>query len=380
MNLSFGLFLAPLSAEFGGGRAAVSLAATVNLLLFGLTQPLFGRLIDTRGPRRVMVIGLGLMALGTLGSASATALWQVDVWYGVFTGAGATAAGVLTISVLVLRWFSENRGTALTLISTGASLGQALFYQLAAVLILTLGWRMTYVVFAALVLALVPACLWLVRNDPPGVAGTPLRPREEAPATLGAAMRGATFSLVAGAYLACGFTDFMITTHLPALAVDVGLTPAVGARALSVLALGNVVGLLLAGRLADRVGNRLTLGAVYAVRALALTSLAFVAGQPSLYGFAFVFGLTFFTTAPLTAAFVGELYGLAMTGRVFGALGLIHHLAGALGAWMAGAMFDWRASYLPVFLLGALVVYAAALLTWWTPSAAAEHETSTARP
>lgn len=376
VNLSFGLFLAPLSAEFGGGRGSVSLAATVNLLLFGLTQPLFGRLIDTHGPRRVMVTGLGLMAFGTLGSALATRLWQVDLCYGLFTGAGATAAGVLTISVLVLRWFSENRATALTLISTGSSLGQALFYQLAAVLIVTLGWRTTYAIFAALLLALIPACLRLVRDSPPALSPAAARPHGAGPATFRAALKGPAFSLLAGAYLACGFTDFMITTHLPALAMDIGLTPGVGARALSVLALGNVAGLLLAGRLADRIGNRLTLGAVYLVRALALTSLAFVGGRSSLYGFAFVFGLTFFTTAPLTSALVSDLYGLALTGRVFGALGAIHHLAGALGAWLAGAVFDWRGSYLPVFLLGAMLVYAATTLIWWTPSAAPARETS----
>jgi MFS family permease len=181
---------------------------------------------------------------------------------------------------------------------------------------------------------------------------------------LGALVVRPTFLRLAGAYLACGFTDFMITTHLAVLAVDRGLGAMTGARALSILAVANVVGLLLAGRLADRAGNRTTLVVVYLVRALALTLLWFVSGATGLYTFAFLFGLTFFTTAPLTSALVNELYGLALTGRVFGAANAIHHLAGASGAYLAGEAFDRTGSYLAVFVLGAAMVYAAIVLTW----------------
>jgi hypothetical protein len=80
--------------------------------------------------------------------------------------------------------------------------------------------------------------------------------------------------------------------------------------------------------------------------------------------FAVLFGLTFFTTALLTSALVNERYGLALTGRVFGAANAIHHVAGATGAYLAGEVFDATGEYLPAFLLGAAAVYAAAVLTW----------------
>ena len=67
---------------------------------------------------------------------------------------------------------------------------------------------------------------------------------------------------------------------------------------------------------------------------------------------------------PLTSALISELYGLALTGRVFGAANAVHHLAGAAGAYLAGLVFDATGSYLPVFVLGAVMVYAAAALTW----------------
>jgi MFS family permease len=367
VNLSFGLLLPAVSAEFGGSRAAVSLAATANLMLFGLTQPFFGRLIDAVGPRRVLVAGLALMSLGALATSQASALWHLYLSYGVIGGMGFTGAGILTISVLVLRWFHQGGGAALTMIATGSSVGQAVFYQGASWLIATLGWRATCAVFGGVLAALIPACLWLVRDDPTtaraGGAAAPDRPATAA-APLGGIVTGRPFLLLAGAYLACGFTDFVITTHLAVLAVDRGLGAVAGARALSVLAVANVAGLLLAARLAGRAGTRTTLVVVYLVRGLAMTWLWFVAGHAGLYAFAFLFGLTFFTTAPLTSALVSELYGLALTGRVLGVANAIHHVAGAAGAYLAGLAFDATGSYLPVFVAGAAMVYAAAGLTW----------------
>lgn len=362
VNLSFGLFVTPLAGEFGGSRAVVSLAATTNLLLFGVTQPLFGRMVDAAGPRPVMVLGLALMAAGNLAMSGISAPWQLYLAYGVLGGAGVTGAGILTVSVLILRWFRQGRGTVLTVIATGSSLGQAIFYQGAAWLTQAHGWRTTYLVFGAILALLAPVCWWLVTDDPPGEtcdAGA-----APAPTGLPGVLTGHTFGLLAGAYVACGFTDFMITTHLAALAVDRGLGTATGAHALSLLAIANVAGLLLAGRLADRVGNRSALVAVYLVRALALSLICVVGGRGGLYAFAFLFGLTFFTTAPLTSALISELYGLALTGRVFGAANAVHHLAGATGAYLAGQVFDLTGSYLSVFALGATTVYAATVLTW----------------
>jgi MFS family permease len=286
VNLSFGLFLAPLAAEFGGGRAAVSLAATANLMIFGLTQPFFGRLIDAVGPTRIVISGLALMSVGAFLMSQASALWHVYVSYGLLGGTGFTGAGILTISVLVLRWFRESRGAALTLIATGSSLGQAMFYQGASWLIAAEGWRTACAVFGALLAVLVPVCVWLMADDPPGTDAIPPAAGAGGATGLDAIVRAPTFLLLGGAYLACGFTDFMITTHLAVLAIDRGLGLISGARALSLLAMANVIGLLLAGRVTYRVGNRFALVLVYLVRALALTLLWFLGGEAGLYVFA----------------------------------------------------------------------------------------------
>lgn len=358
INLSFGVFVAPLAAEFGWSRSAVSLAAAVNLILYGVAQPFFGRLIDVYGPRRVVVTGVALLGAGNLLMSTTSSLWQLYVFYGLLGGAGFTASTLLPVSILVMRWFPRRRGIALGAIATGLSLGQALFYQLAAILIVQRGWRATYMVFGALLLALVPACVLLIRNAPDGAAveTTPAR------APVWPALRSRAFVLIALAYLTCGFTDFMISTHLAPLANDRGLGNEVGARALSILAVANIAGLLAAGRLADTVGPRRALLAAYAVRAVAMTLLPFAHDATGLYVFAALFGATFFTTAPLVSGLVNEIYGMAMTGRVLGAVNVVHHLAGASGSYLAGVVFDARDSYLSIFLVGTVMVYGAVVL------------------
>jgi predicted MFS family arabinose efflux permease len=102
--------------------------------------------------------------------------------------------------------------------------------------------------------------------------------------------------------------------------------------------------------------------AAYVVRAVALTWLPFVGDAAGLYVFAALFGATFFTTAPLMSGLVNEIYGMALTGRVLGAVNVVHHLAGAGGSYVAGLVFDVRQSYLPIFVAGAVMVYVSVLL------------------
>jgi MFS family permease len=364
VHFSFGILFKSILLELGSDRSTLALAVTASLLANALGQPAFGALVDRFGPRRVILASMALLAAGTGLVAAADRPWHVILLYGVVAAVGYTGSGILPISVHIARWFPGERGFVTAVAACGFSLGQLVFAQVAAGLVAAVGWRATYVALAGiLVTFLAGIAVWL-RDAPPAAAGQPLGAspataagpslsRRDALATVG--FWGLTLGLVG-----CGFTDFLLTTHLAPFATDLGLSTGVAANALSLWAAANVVGILLAGGIATRLGTRTALVLTYLVRASALFWLPRVREEWQLYVFAVLFGATFFTTAPLSSTMVGQLFGPAHHGAIFGAANFFHHTAGALGSWAGGLAFDLTRSYTGIFLASGVVVLGSA--------------------
>ncbi len=369
VNFSFGILFKPILQEFGGNRATLSFAATVSLGIYAVAQPFFGSLVDRYGPRRVILPSMALMALGTGLAGLAEATWQLILLYGVVASVGYTGTSILPISILISRWFPGQRGFVMAVGACGFSLGQLVFTQVAAYAAVGMGWRRTYLLMTVLLVLFLAVFLAWLRDPPPGMAA--LGSAVPAMGFAGslsrrAAMGTGAFWWMTGGYVWCGFTDFLLTTHLPALATDLGLSPTVAANAVSIWSAANIAGILVAGSFADRFGSRLALVFTYLLRSASLVYLLTVRETWQLYLFAFFFGSSFFTTAPLTATFVGNLFGPLYQGAIFGAANMIHHVGGAVGSYLGGLTFDRTRSYSAIFAASAVLVAASAISTWLT--------------
>ncbi|HEY7141915.1 MAG TPA: MFS transporter [Methylomirabilota bacterium] len=374
-NFTFGVLFRPILDELGGDRSTLALAATLSLLVNALSQPTLGALVDRLGPRRVILAAMTLMTVGTALASRVSAPWQFIALYGVVIAVGYTGCGILPVSVHVSRWFPGERGFVSALAASGFSLGQVTLTQVAARATAVVGWRDTYLLLAAMLGAGFVIFHFTLRDAPPAPAetnpaGNARRPGPptDAPAGVRSLDRRAALGTVAFwgltvGLMGCGFTDFLMTTHLAAYATDLGMTPAVAANALSLVGAANVLGILLAGSVATRIGTRRALVLTYALRATALFYLPLVREPWQLYLFAAMFGATFFTTAPLSSTLVGQLFGPAHHGAIFGASNFFHHSAGALGSYAGGLVFDLTGSYRPIFLLAALLVVGSAGVT-----------------
>jgi MFS family permease len=367
VNFTFGILFKPILNELGGDRATLSLAPTASLVMYAFSQPFFGSLIDRFGVRRVILPSMALMAVGTGLVPLAGSPWQLMLFYGIIASTGYTGTGILPVSILVTKWFPGRRGFAMAVAACGFSLGHLVFTQGAARVEGALGWRWTYALMAALLVGFLAVLTgWL--RDPPrmpvasGLPGPPIAPAVSTKRR--AAMGTGAFWWMTSGYMGCGFTDFLITTHLAPFATDLGLAQAVAANAISLFAAGNIAAILVAGLLSDRFGSRRVIVATYVLRATALFLLLFVRETWHLYIFAILFGATFFTTAPLSSAFIGELFGPAFQGSIFGTANMFHHVAGALGAFSGGLVFDLTHSYTPIFLASGFMVVGSAVTTW----------------
>ena len=374
---AFGVFVVPMSEEFGWSRSIISLAATIGFLVNGLSQPVVGRLFDTFGGRKVILASLATFGFTTMFLAMTFHILFLIAVFGVLMSIAWSGASLTTTSALLSRWFQRKRATVLSLSTAGASAGGLLLVPLAMVVLQRTDWRLTWVVLGALVLVVaLPLAFIFLQDDPTDLGllpdgdqpSTDDRQRNPARAVAGplesnswhAALRSWPFWQLAGAYGVCGFTTAILTTHFIPYAIDRGIAPSTAASAFGVMNGLNVVGVIVMGMLADRCGRKNLLALVYAGRGGAYALLLLAPDPRGLWGFAAIAGFSYWATAPLTTSLTADVYGLRTLGILSGVTFLIHQVGGAASIQFAGLMRDLAGSYtLPYTVAGVLLLPAA---------------------
>jgi len=378
LRSAFGVYIKPMEEEFGWTRGALSGVAAVSLLLLGAAGPLAGRLADRWGPRRVIVGSLALLGASTVGAAFAESLWQMYLTIGAMMALGAGGLGLATGSALAARWFETRRGLVIGIAGGGMSAGQLVLIPLATVLTLWFGWRTSFFVLGLALLAFVlPLGAWLIRNDPEdrgtrpyGAAGAPLTAAQAAAAhaagrvTLTEAATTPQFWLLVATFFVCGYTsNGMVLTHFMPHALEHNFTPLQASSALGVMGAMNIVGTIGSGWLCDRFGRRGPLATYYFLRGVSLVFLLHVQDVPSLYLWAAVFGLNYISTVPPTTTLTANIFGRFSVGELSGWIFFSHQVGAALGAALAGWIFEWTGSYDTAFATAAVMGLLAAGLT-----------------
>lgn len=156
----------PLEGELGWSRAAISFAVSVGLLLYGLSGPVAGWLMDRFGPKRVVLFGLAVIGGSTLAGAAMTQLWQLNLFWGVLSGIGTGVVAPVLGATVANRWFVERRGLVLGIFGAAASAGQLVSVPALMWLVVAVGWREGTVYLAIVTLLILIPVLFLMRDDP----------------------------------------------------------------------------------------------------------------------------------------------------------------------------------------------------------------------
>src|SRR5438128_11552057 len=160
-----GPFLKPIVADLGLDRASFSLVIALSLFLYGVFGPLVGLALDRFGVRMTASVGTVLLVLSLVLTALVRNVWEFAAVYGVLLPLGLAVTGPVIASGVVARWFSRRRGTALPVLGSASMTGMSLLVPAVTWLVLTTGWRTTYVVIAIMVLAVsLPLCIWVLRH------------------------------------------------------------------------------------------------------------------------------------------------------------------------------------------------------------------------
>jgi MFS family permease len=367
-----GPFLKPIVDDLGLDRASFSAVIALSLFLYGVFMPLAGMALDRFSVRVVTSAGTVLLAISLVLTAMVHGFWQFAVVYGVIVPLGLAGTGPVIASGVVARWFSKRRGTALSVLGSASMTGMSLLVPGVTWLILTTGWRTTYVIIAGAVLVLVlPLCLWVVRDSPESVgltadghapsAGTGAGAPERV--TAGDALRTLAFWQLAGSFFTCGFSMSLLSAHGIPMLTDHGYTPMFASWVLGVLGGSSIGFTVMLGALSDRLGRRPVLAAIYAGRVFIFAGFFLIRDNPlAILAVAVLGGITMAGTGSMTSALTADIYGRFSVSSVFGLIFLVHQTGSALGSWLAGALFETTGGYgaayalACVFLVGAAIV------------------------
>ena len=377
-----GVLIIPLEREFGWGRAAISLAVSINLFLFGLCGPFGAAIVDRLGMRRVLVTALLVLSVAVGATTLIRESWQLQLLWGVVVGLGTGAMAGWLAATVANRWFAQRRGLVTGILTASNATGQLVFLPLLASLVVWFGWRTAALLVAGVALAVTPLVALVLRDYPQDAGLRPYGDDDRAPAvrpprptgnpfgtaltTLSRSARSRDFWLLAGSFYICGAsTNGLIGTHLIPASMEHGIQEVTAAGFLALIGIFDLVGTTMSGWLSDRFDSRRLLFWYYGLRGLSLLFLPYAYGT-GLFGlglFVVFYGLDWVATVPPTVRLTADIFGKDRVGTVFAWISASHQLGAASIAFGAGALRAWLGDYQAAFMTsGVLCLVAAGLV------------------
>jgi MFS family permease len=361
---TFGFFLPPMTEAHGWGRDVFALALAIEMLLWGASQPFAGALADRFGAVWVLIGGAVLYIVGTVWMVYATTPLELHLSAGVLIGLGLGGCSFALVIGAFGKLMPENwRLLSFGLGTAAGSFGQFLFSPLAVALIGQFGWQNTLLIFAGMLLTILPLSLMLAAPRRGSSATSHYVPGQTAVQALAEAMGHRSFVLLVIGYFTCGFQLFFITVHLPAYLVDRGLPAEIGGWTIAVIGLFNIVGSISSGWIANLMPKRYLLAVIYFTRSIAIA--AFIALPPSPAAtliFGAVMGLLWLSTIPPTSALVAIMFGSRWLTMLLGIAFFSHQVGGFLGVWLGGVLFETTGSYDAIWWGSILLGVASAII------------------
>jgi MFS family permease len=350
------VLMIPLEDAFGWGRDQISLAISINVLLFGLTAPFAAALMDRFGIRKVVMCALTTVGLGAASTVFMTQAWHLVALWGVVVGIGTGSMALVFAATIANRWFVTNRGLVIGILTAASATGQLIFLPGLSALAADHGWRAISITVALGAFVMVPVIALFLKERPTDIGmkpyGAPMNwvepPRNTTNAavvaieSLKSAMKVRNFWFLTGSFFVCGLsTSGLIGTHFIPAAHDHGMGQIAAASLLALVGVFDVVGTLASGWLTDRVDPKKLLFFYYFLRGVSLfllPSILFTTVHPSTLVFVIFYGLDWVATVPPTVILCRTVLGPERATVVYGWVFAAHQIGGSIAALGAGIL------------------------------------------
>ena len=378
---AFAVFLVAVTGEFGWSRGLASGALMLGSVLWTLSAPLIGIVLDRLGPRIVLPSGALLMAAGFLISGLANSIVEFYLGMGVLMGIGFAALPMTAQATFLSNWFIRRRGMAIGTAASGIGIGILLVVPWTQWLITTYGWRAAYFMLAGLLAFIVaPLNYFFQRQSPeemnlkPDFGETELgfRPGRVHGAAAGGpslreALRSWRFWSFAAGVLAGAIPLHMLLIHQVAALSDAGFTKELAALGLGLIGLFTAPAMIVMGLMADRLGRQTSyaLGSASLMIGIFLLMMIRDAGQLWLfYLFPPFVALGFSSRQSIYPTIAADLFHGKAFGAIIGVVSLFIGAGAGIGPWLGGVLHDWTGGYGEAFWVAQATAAASVLFIW----------------
>jgi len=358
-----GIFFEPMLTEFGWTRVVLSGVYSLWIFLLTLFGIGVGRLTDKFGPRSVVTACSLFLGLGFFLMSRISAIWQLYLIYGVILGIGMSGLWIPVIAT-VARWFAKRRGMIIGIVLSGVSVGMIIVPPLATRLIITYGWRTSYIAIGIVAMIVAALAAQFMRRDPAQVGqlldgGNELKAEsldlQTGDLSLREAVHTRQFWMLCGIFGCLWFSTDAIFIHIVIHAIDLGIPVASAANILAIIGGASIAGRLVIGSIADRIGHRPALLMGFTLLIGSFLWLLEAKELWALYLFAVIFGFGFSGLGVLESPLIAKLFGLASLGIILGSIEFVSMGFGVISPILAGHIFDITGSYQLAFLICATI-------------------------
>lgn len=351
---AFGLYLVPMSHEFGWGHNVFSLAIAMQNLIWGAVQPITGAFADKYGSKIVVAVGGALYSIGLLLMAVSSTGLMLNLSVGLILGLALSATSFpVLLSAVGRAAHPEKRSLAMGIASAAGSFGQFIMLPSTLLLLQSVGWSAALVVSAILIALIIPLA-WMLKA-PMYVASNPSilanKPALGFKQILVIAKNHTPFWFLALGFFVCGFQVVFIGIHLPSYLIDHGFNATTGTIFLALVGLFNIVGTYSAGWLGGKYSKPRLLMGLYGLRGIAIIGfLALPLTTWTIYAFGVIMGLLWLSTVPLTNGIVANMFGVKYLSMLSGIVFFTHQVGSFFGGWLGGVNHDMTGNYNMVWM------------------------------
>jgi len=378
-NQSFSVFFKPLSADLGLSRAVTSAANSVQSGVGSVMSPLGGWISDKYGPRRILLIGIAILAIGLVLMFFINSLWAFLLVVGIIGMGSSLGVSMLTDKAIV-NWFVKKSGIAVNIKFAIQALAGLCILPVVAWLVELQGWRTTYVI-GGIVIAIVclPLVWFFVKSHRPehyglrpdgesnatdikvssGAASSRAIDEPESELTLKQATKTSAFWLLVCAGYATNLVMPMMNAHSVPFLTDRGISAVEAATIAGLMLTVSVPARLITGFIVDRLKvNQLRFLMAGGTFLQALGTFIFLIARSnvSIYIWFLLFGIGGGIQQSVNIPLLARYFGRRSFGAIMGIGQPLLLPVGLLAPVLIGHIYDTTGSYMQVITVAPILL------------------------